>query len=45
MDAGMEQSCNFLLYMIIMERQDTTYTEFRVELLHKYEYNEDDDFT
>ena len=45
MDAGMEQSCHFLLYTIIMERQDTTYTEFRVELLHEDGYKEDDDFT
>ena len=26
-EAGMEQSCNFLLYMIEMERQDTAYIE------------------
>ena len=33
--AGMEQSCNFLLYMIKWERQDTTYIEFIVKLLQE----------
>ena len=31
----MEQSCNFLLYMIKMERQDTAYIELRVEIHHE----------
>ena len=31
---GMEQSCNILLYTIIMERQETTYIEFRVKWHH-----------
>ena len=32
MDAGMGQSCNFLIYTIIMERQNTLYIELRVKL-------------
>ena len=35
MNAGMKQNCNFLLYAIIMERQVTAYTEFRVKLHHE----------
>ena len=31
MDVGMEQSCNFPLYMIVMERQETAYIELRVK--------------
>ena len=34
MDVGTEQSCNFLLYTIIMERQETAYIELRVKLHH-----------
>ena len=30
----MEQSCNFLIYTIIMERQGTAYIELRVKLHH-----------
>ena len=32
--AAMEQSCNFLIYMIIIERQDTAYIELMVKLHH-----------
>ena len=38
----MEQSCNFLLYMIKMERQDTAYIELRVEIHHEDRVKEGD---
>ena len=38
----MEQSCNFFLYMIKMERQDTAYIELRVEIRHEAWIKESD---